>query len=75
MSDQRASRGWKVEGRKSHAEMSPEMVALAKKLHRYPVNGRRRSLRVISGELASHGYLTANGKPYAAEAIKRMIEA
>src|SRR5215210_2422012 len=33
----------KVEGRKSYAEARPEVVALAKKLHRYPVNGRRRS--------------------------------
>jgi hypothetical protein len=32
-------------GRKSFAERDAAMVALAKKLARYPVNGRKRSLR------------------------------
>jgi hypothetical protein len=35
----------KCGGRKSYEERSPEMVALAKKLARYPVDGRKRSLR------------------------------
>jgi DNA invertase Pin-like site-specific DNA recombinase len=33
----------KCGGRKSYEERDPEMVTLAKKLVRYPVNGRRRS--------------------------------
>ena len=33
--DRRRATGVKVEGRKSYAEMSPEMVRLAKRLHRY----------------------------------------
>lgn len=78
----------KVEGRKSHAEKVPEMVALAKKLHRYRVNGRRRSLRDIAAELSKQGYTPAEltkqgykgyagkeGKPFAAQSVARMIAA
>lgn len=35
----------KCGGRKSVDELSPETMALAKKLHRYPINRRKRSLR------------------------------
>jgi hypothetical protein len=37
-------------GRRSVAEANPATVALAKKLARYPVNGRRRSLRDVAAE-------------------------
>jgi hypothetical protein len=67
--------GLKVEGRKSYAELRPEVVTMAKKLHRYPLNGRRRSLREVSQELAAAGLLTKAGKPYAAAAIAKMIGA
>jgi DNA invertase Pin-like site-specific DNA recombinase len=70
----RKETGKKVEGRKSYSEINAGMVALAKKLHRYPVNGKRRSLREIAGELAAAGYITGAGKPYAAAAIAKMIE-
>jgi hypothetical protein len=49
------------------------MVRLAKRLHRYPINGKRRSLRDVSSALAQAGFLTRTGKPYTAEAISRMI--
>jgi hypothetical protein len=55
--------------------MSPDLVRLAKRLHRYPVNGRRRSLRDVSKALASAGFVSASGKPYGAAAIARMIAA
>jgi DNA invertase Pin-like site-specific DNA recombinase len=71
----RRDTGRKVEGRKSYAEKAPDMVALAKKLHRYPVKGRRRSLREVAAELAAAGYVVRAGKPYEAAAVKRMIEA
>jgi DNA invertase Pin-like site-specific DNA recombinase len=45
----------KCGGRKSCEERSPEMVALAKKLARYPVNGRKRSLREVAAELEAQG--------------------
>jgi DNA invertase Pin-like site-specific DNA recombinase len=70
----RRDTGRKIEGRKSYAEKDPAMVALAKKLHRYPVKGRRRSLREVAAELAAAGYVVREGKPYEAAAIKRMIE-
>jgi hypothetical protein len=65
----------KVEGRKSYAETKPEMVALARRLHRYPAHGRRRSLRDVAAELARQGYTGPTGAPYAAAAIKSMVEA
>jgi DNA invertase Pin-like site-specific DNA recombinase len=71
--DRKRASGAKVEGRKSYVELNPVMVALAKKLHRYPVNGKRRSLREVSAELANQGHLTSTGKPYGAEAINRML--
>lgn len=72
--DRKRATGAKVEGRKSYAEMNPDMVILAKKLHRYPVNGRRRSLRDVAAVLATKGFLASSGQPYTAMAIKRMIE-
>src|SRR5271166_948066 len=62
----------KCEGRKSYAEINPEAVALAERLHRYPVNTRKRSLRDIAAELETAGHIT--GKRYAAAAIARMVE-
>ena len=71
----RRATGMKVEGRKSYAEARPEVVILAKKLHRYPINGHRRSLREVAQELAAAGHMTKTGKPYAAAAIAKMIGA
>jgi hypothetical protein len=65
----------KVEGRKNYAEINPEMVALAKKLRRYPIKGRRRSLREVAHALAAAGYVSSVGTPYTATAVARMIEA
>src|ERR671921_473787 len=48
----------KVEGRKSYDQISPELVRLAKRLHRYPVDGQRRSLREVSSAIASAGFMT-----------------
>jgi hypothetical protein len=50
------------------------MVALAKKLARYAVNGRRRSLREVAAELEAAGH-TSNGKRYTATAVARMVAA
>jgi DNA invertase Pin-like site-specific DNA recombinase len=41
--DRKEAATGKCGGRKSYEERDPEMVTLAKKLVRYPVNGRRRS--------------------------------
>jgi hypothetical protein len=54
--------------------MRPELITFAKKLHRYPVRGRRRSLRDVSRALAKAGHVTSSGKPFTATAIARMLE-
>jgi DNA invertase Pin-like site-specific DNA recombinase len=63
----------KCGGRKSYAQRDPSMVALAKKLARYPVNGRKRSLREIAAELEKMGHVAAGGRRYEAAAVARMI--
>jgi DNA invertase Pin-like site-specific DNA recombinase len=60
----------KCEGRKSYAELRPEVVALARQLHSAGM-----SLRKISAELAAQGHLTAGGKPYVATAVQSMLAA
>ena len=65
----------KCEGRKSLSESRPEVVALAKRLSRYPVNRRKRSLRDIAAELEAQGHVATRGRRYEATAIARMIAA
>jgi hypothetical protein len=64
----------KCEGRKSHAERNPGLVALAKRLHRQKPKGGRMSLRAISAELATRGFLNENGRPFAAASVKSMLD-
>jgi hypothetical protein len=74
--ERKRATGAKVEGRKSHAELRPEVVTLAKRLYRAsPKTGKRRSLREIAAELAQVGHLNERGKPYAAQSIKMMLKA
>jgi len=54
----RRDTGAKVEGRKTHAEERPEVVALAKRLARKKPKGGKLSLRAISAELAREGHPT-----------------
>jgi DNA invertase Pin-like site-specific DNA recombinase len=64
----------KCEGRKSVAELSPETVALARKLHRKnPRTGKRRSLREIAAALAEAGHVNGKGNPYHAANVARMV--
>lgn len=65
----------KCGGRKSHIELDPQAVALAKRLHRYPINNRTRSLRQIAVELEAAGHVTRKGTRYEAAAIARMVGA
>jgi DNA invertase Pin-like site-specific DNA recombinase len=71
--DRKIEKTGKCGGRKRYEERNPAMVALAKKLARYTINGRKRSLRDVAAELAAAGHITKSGKPYAATAISRMI--
>jgi DNA invertase Pin-like site-specific DNA recombinase len=72
--DRKRAAGEKVEGRKSIAETKPEVVELARKLARARPKGGKRSLREISAELAAAGHTTKSGTPYAATAIKKMLQ-
>ena len=72
--DRKRARDGKCKGRKSHVEMYPELVALAKRLRRrHPKTGRQKSLRAISRELADLGYRNIHGEPFAGESIAGMI--
>ena len=65
--------GVKVEGRKSHAEKRPDVVALARTLARRKPKGGKLSLRAISAELAAQGHLNEGGKPFAAKSVASML--
>ena len=69
----RAATGQKVEGRKSHAEERPEVVALVKALRRRKPKGGQMSLRAISAELAAQGHLNGRGKPFNPNSIAAML--
>jgi DNA invertase Pin-like site-specific DNA recombinase len=72
--DRKRARDGKCEGRKSHVEMNPELVALVKKLRRRnPKTGERKSLRAIASELAKLGHINVSGRPFAAQSIQAMI--
>src|SRR3974377_829178 len=57
----------KCEGRKSHAEINPEMVHIAKGLRR---RKRGNSLRAIAADLAARGYVNANGMEFSAASVR-----
>jgi DNA invertase Pin-like site-specific DNA recombinase len=62
----------KCEGRKSWAEMAPEMVHIAKGLRR---RKRGNALRAIAAELAARGYRNTQGKEFSAAAVASMLGA
>jgi hypothetical protein len=69
----RKERG-KCEGRKSHAELQPDVVAEAKRLRRAsPKTGDRLSYRQISARLAESKFLNERGKPYNPKSIRAML--
>jgi DNA invertase Pin-like site-specific DNA recombinase len=65
--------GVKVEGRRSHAEERPEVVALAKRLARKKPKGGTLSLRAISAALAAEGHLNERERPFAAKSVAAML--
>jgi DNA invertase Pin-like site-specific DNA recombinase len=70
----RASTG-RCEGRKSHAQVHPDLVREAKRLRRRSPKGHQRSLREIAATLAAQGIVNANGRPFSPSSVKSMIEA
>ena len=65
--------GEKVEGRKSHAETRPDVVALAKRLARKRPKGGKMSLRAVSAALAEQGYLNERGKPFNPKSVSVLL--
>ena len=63
----------KCEGRKSHAELQPELVALVRQLRRRRPKDGQRSLREISAELAVRGFINERGNAYSAASINSML--
>jgi DNA invertase Pin-like site-specific DNA recombinase len=63
----------KCDGRKSHAEKRPEVVALAKALRRRRPKGGQMSLRAVSAELAAQGFLNERGAPFNHKSIASML--
>lgn len=66
--DRKAAAGGRGSGRFTYAMKVPQVVALARDLHR-----QRQSLRQISKTLTAQGHLTGGGKPYTATAIQKML--
>lgn len=70
----RAETGKKVGGQRSHAEIWPEAVALAKQLRRANAKtGERLSFRKISVKLAEAGHLNKRGQPFNPQSVRAMI--
>lgn len=73
--DRKRAENGKCEGRKSHAEMQPELVSEVHRLRRQnPRTGLKRSYRAISRLLAEQNHVNVHGRPYAAASIKAMLE-
>lgn len=69
----RAARG-KCGGRKSHAELNPQIVQLAKDLRWINKRMReKRSLRAIAAALAEQGHVSKSGNPYGPSAVLSML--
>jgi hypothetical protein len=68
--DRKRATGVKVEGRRSHSELRPEVVAAAKLLHKQ----ERLSYREISARLFEAGHINKHGGPFSASSIKSMLQ-
>jgi hypothetical protein len=64
----------KCEGRKSWAEINPELVREAKRMRRRSPKGHQRSLRDVAAELAKLGFVNQRGAEFPASSIASMIE-
>jgi DNA invertase Pin-like site-specific DNA recombinase len=68
--------GRRVEGRHGYGVTSPDLIKEAKRLARKsPKTGKARSLREIAAALAEIGHTTANGQPFSASQVQRLLDA
>ncbi|MBR1033856.1 MULTISPECIES: recombinase family protein [Bradyrhizobium] len=63
----------KVEGRKSWAEINPQLVKVARRLRRRSPKGGHRSLRAVAEELAKLGYVNERGVQFSPSSVKSML--
>ena len=63
----------KCEGRKSWAEINPELVQQAKRLRRRSPKGHQRSLRDVAAELAKLGFVNERGVEFSAASVASML--
>jgi hypothetical protein len=70
----RKETGKKVGGRKSHAELWPELVAEARRLRRVKGKAGRLSYREISARPKESGYCNERGQPFNPQSVRAMIE-
>lgn len=63
----------KCEGRKSHAELRPDVVQLAKRLRRRKPKGGRLSLRAVAVELAAKGHVNERGLPFNPKSVMALL--
>jgi DNA invertase Pin-like site-specific DNA recombinase len=71
--DRKRSAAGKCEGRKSWAEINPELVREAKRLRRRSPKGHRRSLRDVATELAKLGFVNQRGAEFSASSVQSML--
>jgi DNA invertase Pin-like site-specific DNA recombinase len=71
--ERQRERTGKSEGRKSHAELRPDMVALARRLRRKRPKRGQRSLRDIAAELERHGFRNERGVRFSAASVQNML--
>jgi DNA invertase Pin-like site-specific DNA recombinase len=64
----------KCEGRKTWAEINPELVREAKRLRRRSPKGHQRSLRDVASELAKLGFVNERGAEFSASSIASMLQ-
>ncbi|MCK1413266.1 recombinase family protein [Bradyrhizobium sp. CW4] len=63
----------KVEGRKSWAELNPQLVKEARRLRRRAPKRGQRSLRAVADELARLGYMNERGAPFSPSSVQSML--
>jgi DNA invertase Pin-like site-specific DNA recombinase len=68
-----ASPTHKCEGRKSWAEISPELVREAKRLRRRSPKGHQRSLREVAAELTKLGFMNERGVTFSASSVQSIL--
>lgn len=66
--------GVKVDGRKSHSELRPEVVEEVRRMVKPRGKARPMSYREVSAALAERGILSSTGKPFTASSIRNMVK-